>query len=60
MQVCEDLHRNGFICKFCIEFCTIVVGRTYSVLTGLPPKVIMMSDVTSDMMVDTLVRVMVV
>ena len=39
---------------------TIVVGTTYSVLTGRPPRVMVMSEVTSEVMVDTLVMVMVV
>ena len=45
---------------FVFSFFTIVVGRTYSVWTGLPPRVMMMSDVTSEVIVDTSVMVMVV
>ena len=45
---------------YCTVFNTIVVGTTYSVLTGLPPRVMVMSEVTSEVMVDTLVTVMVV
>ena len=41
-------------------FCTIVVGITYSVFTGLPPRVMMMSEVTSEVIVDILVMLMVV
>lgn len=44
----------------CKSVNTIVVGMTYSVFTGLPPRVMVMSEVTSEVMVDILVRVMVV
>ena len=61
VQVCENLNKKNYRLRISIYFLfTIVVGMTYSVLTGLPPRVIVMSDVTSEVMVDTLVRVKVV